>query len=137
MDEPHEIHGLQVSCRPYRRRAARAEPGDPNFDYEPLANDGAAPQSVALSRQRGRPIFGPLIKVPRELRDVTLVLFIVHRRSVRAEDSCEHGVAGGRAARVQRRRVATSHICTRLRAATAITLPSGLNATSSMALTAL
>lgn len=83
LDKPHEIHGFQVTCKPYKIRTARAQRGDPNFDFEPLANDGKPPQSVALSRHNKRPVFGPLIKVSGEMREAASVLFIDHRRSLR------------------------------------------------------
>lgn len=79
----HAIHGFQVACKPYKVRTARAERGDPNFDYEPLADDGRPPQAVALSRHNKQPVFGPLIKVNSEMREATSVLFIDHRRSLR------------------------------------------------------
>src|SRR4051794_32937304 len=83
LGEGHAVHGFQVVCKPYKVRTARADRGDPNFDYEPLADDGKPPQSVALSRQNKKPVFGPLIKVSSEMRPAADVMFIDHRRSLR------------------------------------------------------
>lgn len=79
----HEIHGFEISCRPYKqRRKGRWERGDPNFNYQPLADDGNPPQGVALTMGSKGPTFGPLLNVPSELRGEARVLFIDHRRSL-------------------------------------------------------
>ena len=87
----HEIHGFQVSCKPYKRRTGRSMAGDPNFDYEPLAADGKPPQNVASSRYKGQPVFAPLTKVTSEMREAAGVLFIDHRRSLREHQPWARG----------------------------------------------
>jgi ABC-type transport system involved in cytochrome c biogenesis ATPase subunit len=91
LDKDHEIHGLQVRCKPYARRSGRHEPGDPNFDYEPLANDGQPPQGVALGRHNKQPVFGPLMKVTAEMREATEAVFVDHRRSLREHQPRSRG----------------------------------------------
>ena len=81
LGKPHAVHGLHVRCQPYKVKTARAQRGDPNFDYEPLAADGEP--GVALSRVNKQPVFGPLMKVTAEMRDAAGVMFIDHRRGLR------------------------------------------------------
>lgn len=77
----HEIHGFEITCKPYKRRTRRARPGDPNFDFRVLDARGEIP-SVCTAIVKGGASFGPLLGVPAELRDAARVLFIDHRRSI-------------------------------------------------------
>ena len=81
LGKPHAVHGLHVRCQPYKVKTSRAQRGNPNFDYEPLAADGEP--GVALSRVNKQPVFGPLMKVTAEMRDAAGVMFIDHRRGLR------------------------------------------------------
>jgi putative ATP-dependent endonuclease of OLD family len=77
----HQIHGFELTCRPYKRKTGKAQKGDPNFDFRPL-DSAAEPPMVALSMGKGGPHHGPLTYVPGQLRDQAGVLFIDHRRSL-------------------------------------------------------
>lgn len=83
--QAHQVLGLQVTCRPYKRRTKEAVPGDPNFDFQPYGMAGPdKPIMVATERpQSGKKLqMAPLTGVPSELREQGRVLFIDHRRSL-------------------------------------------------------
>jgi len=77
----HQIHGFEVTCKPYKKRTKKALPGDPNFDFRVLDESGGQP-TVCTTMGKSGPTFGPLLNVPSELRDSARTLFIDHRRSI-------------------------------------------------------
>jgi len=83
LNKPASISGFEVTCAPYKIKTAKAEAGDPNFNFHPLGTDGKVPVVATSAPQKGQPPgFGPLLNVPAELRDQVKALFIDHNRSI-------------------------------------------------------
>lgn len=80
--DDHEIHGFEVTAKPYKRRSGSNEPGDINFSFKPYAADGTQPSVCVRAKPGERREYAPLLQVSNELRNPSRVLFIDHRRSV-------------------------------------------------------
>lgn len=77
-----EVHGFEFSCKPYKVRTRRAEPGDLHDDNRLLDASGELVIGCVRGPRKGqRPEFGPLPFNGR-IRDQGRVLFIDARRDV-------------------------------------------------------
>lgn len=78
----HDVYGLRLSCRPYKKPGKWGEVGDLHVDLEPSDEDGQVPSVATTALRAGtQPQFRPL-SVGTELRDHGRVLYIDHRRSL-------------------------------------------------------
>lgn len=80
--DDHEIHGFEVTAKPYKRRTGPNEPGDINFSLKPYGADGKQPTVCVRAKPGEKREYAPLLQVSNELRNPSRVLFIDHRRSV-------------------------------------------------------
>lgn len=82
LGKTYEVHGLRVSCRPYRKSGKWGEAGDLHVDIEPIDEKGNVPNVAISQPRRGeKPQFRPLT-VGSDLRDYARTLFIDHRRAL-------------------------------------------------------
>lgn len=77
-----EVHGFEFSCKPYKKRTKRAEPGDLHDDNRLLDATGELVMGCVRGPRKGKPPeFGPLSFNGR-IRDQGRALFIDARRDV-------------------------------------------------------
>lgn len=82
MGDVKDVHGFEFSCKPYKKRTKRAEPGDLHDDNRLLDPNGELVMGCVRGPRKGRPPeFGPLSFNGR-IRDQGRALFIDARRDV-------------------------------------------------------
>lgn len=91
----YPIHGLRVSCKPYKRRTGASVAGDPNFDYEPIDAVGDVPLAC-IAAQGQRPTMQRPHRVTTPLRDHGACVLIDHRRAVAQHQPGTRGSVLGR-----------------------------------------
>lgn len=82
LGRPHEVNGLRLTCRPYKKSGRWGEAGDLHVDLEPLNSRDEVPLVAVGKPTTGRKSeFSPM-RVGTELRDHARTLLIDHRRSL-------------------------------------------------------